>query len=271
MGYYGTILLARPTSDTLTCQPGLSQAFGTRFGLPDIHGRNELGLHDLGQGWQRVGVTAFYSERLRLAEGAEELAAATGAPVLAAYISESVCTHLEARTPTGLAFSAHLPNTDAPCEYPHPDGVPGLVEPHKAVALLGDWARAGGLTLSPEPVTAIIDGTWSDSPFPEDAVMAIHAALGLCAATEMSLVVHPDDPAFGGFGLEIGRIDLNESARMHAAQMGLEWPAELNPTPRDHDFLRFRRLLWSSAYGGGATRAELIKEYEQLLARWPAA
>ncbi len=44
--------------------------------------------------------------------------------------------------------------------------------------------------------------------------------------------------------------------------------AALGFTPRDLDYLRLRDRLWSSVYGGGATRDELVAHYQQLAARW---
>ncbi|MEU4777189.1 hypothetical protein [Micromonospora sp. NPDC023633] len=57
MGWFGTLLLARPTTATLPSQPGVREAFGSSFATPTFWGNNKLGLYDLGQGWQRVGVS----------------------------------------------------------------------------------------------------------------------------------------------------------------------------------------------------------------------
>jgi hypothetical protein len=77
MGWYGTLLLAKPEIGNLPAYPGVRQAFGSWFATPPVHQvfGNELGLHDLGDGWQRVGVRPAYRERLRLAAGVQELAA----------------------------------------------------------------------------------------------------------------------------------------------------------------------------------------------------
>ncbi|GAA1547274.1 hypothetical protein GCM10009827_079410 [Dactylosporangium maewongense] len=124
MGWYGTLLLAKSADGPLPAYRGVRQAFGSWFATPSrmrVFG-SPLGLYDLGDGWQRVGVRPFYRERLRLAAGVQELAAATGAPVLAGWVSESVCAHLEACSPAGVSVTMHLPNTDEDCGYEHLDG-----------------------------------------------------------------------------------------------------------------------------------------------------
>ncbi|MGC5021679.1 hypothetical protein [Micromonospora sp. DT47] len=195
MGWYGTLLLAKPVTGTLPTHPQVRPAFGSRFGTPDPVWGNAVGLYDLGHGWQRVGVKPFYSERLRLAAGVENLAAATAAPVLAGWVAESVCAHLEGRTPAGRAFSLHLPNTDEDCGYEHLEGRPGRVEPRLAVEAIEAWAYEAGRTSSTEVISAIVDGTWNEAPAMEDEVLALFAALGFPLGTEIPPVVDPDDPA----------------------------------------------------------------------------
>nr|BFE63102.1 hypothetical protein GCM10020063_076280 [Dactylosporangium thailandense] len=111
MGWYGTLLLARPGNGNgnLPAYPGVRQSFGSQFCVPSLWPSfgDRVGLYDLGDGWQRVGVLPFGRERLRLAAGVRELAAATAAPVLAGWVSESVCAHLEAHSPEGAAVSMH--------------------------------------------------------------------------------------------------------------------------------------------------------------------
>jgi hypothetical protein len=268
MGRYGTFLLARSAHGNLPAYPGVRQAFGSWFGT--LAG-DERGLYDLGDGWQRVGVHPAYREhwrlRDRLADGVEELAAATGAPVMAAWVSESTCVHLEARAPAGVALSLHLPNTDEECGYEHPAGQPGPVSPHHAVEAFEAWAHEAGRTPSPGVIAAVVNGEWDESPFPEDAVLALFAALGFPSGRQILPVVDWQDPAFGDDDLE----DATRMADIKAANRaaverrgGSGW--ELTPQEREH--LRFDDQVWASVHGGGLTRDELIAEYQRMKSRW---
>jgi hypothetical protein len=271
MGWYGTLLLAKPVYGNLPAYPGVRQAFGSWFGTS---ASDERGLFDLGGGWQRISVQPAYREywrlRDRLAVGVAELAAATGAPAVAAWVSESVCVHLEARSPAGLALSLHLPNTDEECGHEHPAGQLGQVASHHAVEALEAWAREAGRTPSRRVITAVVDGEWDESPFPEYAVLVLFAALGFPSERQIMPVVDWHDPAFGDHDLE----DATRMADIKAANRasverrgGSGW--EL--TPQEHDYLRFNDQVWASVYGGGPTRDELAAEYRQLKARWPDA
>jgi hypothetical protein len=271
MGWYGTLLLARPGTGNLPAYPGVRQAFGSWFAtpprIPPLD--NRLGLHDLGDGWQRVAVTPAYRERLRLAEGVQELAVATAAPVLAGWVSESVCAHLEAATPAGRALSMHLPNTDDDCGYQHPGGRPGPVEPPRAIEALEAWAEQAGRTLARETTAALVHGVWDESPYMEDKMLALFGALGYPAGRQILPVVDPQDPAVGGYDITIAMADRHASELVHAAQRGYLLGPEHDLTPKERDYLRFSDLVWSSVYGGGLSRDELIAEYKHLTSRWP--
>ncbi|MEU4771601.1 hypothetical protein [Micromonospora sp. NPDC023644] len=267
MGWFGTLLLARPTTATLASQPGVREAFGSCFATPTPWG-NKLGLYDLGQGWQRVGVTPFRTERLRLSAGVEGLAAVTAAPALAAYVSNSACAHLECRTPAGRSFSLHLPDTDEPCGYRHPEGRPGRVDPDVAVEALRGWAVEAGRTPSTDAVAAVVTGREGDLPVMQDAVLMLFAGLGFTSEAEIPPVVNPDDPAFGNYELVVRMADVRAAGEQYMASRGWPLDDDQKATPQDLDYLRFRDLLWSSVYGGGATRDELVAQYRQLAVRW---
>jgi hypothetical protein len=267
MGWFGTLLLARPKTATLPSQPGVRQAFGSSFATPTPWG-NQVGLYDVGQGWQRVGVMPLYTERLRLTTGVDDLVRATAAPTLAAYVSNSSCAHLEGRTPSGLSFSLHLPNTNEPCGYQHEEGRPEKVDPHLAVEALRSWAVEAGRTPSTEAIAAIVTSDEDDLPVMQDAVLMLFAGMGFTPGAEILPVVSPDDPAFGDYELVVRMADVRAAREQYMASRG--WPLEddLKATPQDLDYLRFRDLLWRSVYGGGLTRDELVGQYQQLAARW---
>ena len=267
MGYYGTLLLAKPTAVTLPAQPQVRPAFGSGFATPGPWG-NEMGLYDLGEGWQRVAVMPFCTERLRLSAGVESLVAATAAPALAGYVSESSCAHIEGRTPSGLAISLHLPNTDEPCGYQHLDGRPGRIDPHLALEVLRTWATEAGRTPSTEVVATVVAHTGDGAPLMEDAVLALFTGLGFPSGTEILPVINPKDFVFADFQRVARMADIRAAGEKYMTSRS--WPVDpdMKATPKDLDYLRYRDLLWSSVYGGGATREELLAQHQQLAARW---
>lgn len=271
MSWYGTLVLAKPGEGSLAACEEVRQAFGSRFVTPSVMPvfGNKLGLYDLGDGWQRVGVRLFNRQRLRLADGVQDLAAATAAPALAAWVSESACVHLEARTPGGVTASVHLPNSDESCGYQHPEGRPGRVGPRAAAEALEAWAREAGRAPAPDIVSAVLDGTWDASPFAVDCVLALFAALGFPSGREVLPVVDPDDAAFGDYALWSHFANNSAGSLVRAAEMGWVLGPEFDVTPMEQDYLRFEELVWSSVYGGGLSRDELIAEYHQLASRWP--
>jgi hypothetical protein len=267
MGWFGTLLLARPTIATLPMQPGVREAFGSSFATPNPWG-NKVGLYDLGQGWQRVGVGPFATEQLRLSAGVDGLVATTAAPALAAFVSNSSCAHPEGRTPAGRSFSLHLPNNDEPCGYQHVEGRPRRVDPDFAVHALRTWAVEAGRTPSTEAIAAIIGSEQDELPVMEDAVLALFAALGFTAGTKVLPVINPDDPAFDDYQRVIRMADIRHAREKYMASRGWPLDDDEKATAKDHDYLRFRDLLWSSVNGGGATRDELVAQHDQLAARW---
>ncbi|MFG2167906.1 hypothetical protein [Micromonospora chersina] len=267
MGWFGTLLLAKPTTATLPSQPRVRETFGSYFATPGPLG-NKVGLYDLGQGWQRVGVIPFATEQLRLSAGVDDLVAATAAPALAAYVSNSACAHLEGRTPAGHNFSLHLPNTEEPCGFEHVEGMPGRVDPDLGVDGLRTWAVEASRTPSTEALAAIITSDEDDLPVMQDVVLALFAALGFTSGTEILPVIDPDDPAFDDYQRVIRMADIRAAREKYMASRGWPLDDDEKATAEDHDYLRFRDLLWSSVYGGGATRDELVAQHGQLAARW---
>ncbi|MEU4777190.1 hypothetical protein [Micromonospora sp. NPDC023633] len=198
----------------------------------------------------------------------DDLVTVTAAPAVAAYVSNSACAHLEGRTSAGHSFSLHLPNTDQPCGHRHSEGRPGRVDPDVAVDVLRTWAVEAGRTPSTEAVAAVVTSREDDLPVMQDAVLRLFAGLGFTPEAEILPVVNPDDPAFGDYELVAGMADVRAAREQHTVSRGWPLDDDLKATPQDLDYLRFRDLLWSSVYGGGATRDELVAQYQQLAARW---
>ncbi|MER7276140.1 hypothetical protein ABT369_16950 [Dactylosporangium sp. NPDC000244] len=238
----------------------MRQAFGSRFRR----------LHDLGEGWQRVNVLPFYRERPRFSAGIQELAAASGAPALAAYVSESWCAHIEARTPQGVAISAHLPNIQDACPYQHREGQPEPFAPHLVVEAFEAWATEAARSPDPATVAAIVGGAWNDRPFMEGRVLALIAALGFPPGTEIPPLFDPDDNAFWQSRQFTFLADARAANLVSIAERGELPEPGWDLSPRDIDYLRFSETLEASLYGEGLSRDQLIAQRAQLASRWPA-
>ncbi|WP_433063629.1 hypothetical protein [Dactylosporangium sp. CS-033363] len=257
MGWYGTILIGRPGEERLPAYPGVRQAFGSQFRV----------LHDLDEGWQRVDVYPFYRERPRFTAGVQQLAAATDAPALAAYVAESSCAHVEARTPKGAAISIHLPNRHDACSYRHREGQPGPLVPRLAVEAFEAWADEAGRSPDPATLAAVVGGDWDESPFMEDRVLALIAALGFPPGREIPPLIDPDDEAFAAYRRLAFLADVRAATRISIVEHGETPGAEWDLSPREHDSLRFSEILEASMYGGARSRAQLLAECERLAAR----
>ncbi|WP_176737186.1 hypothetical protein [Micromonospora citrea] len=162
----------------------------------------------------------------------------------------------------------HLRNTDEPCGYRHVGGRPGPLAPDLAVDALRTWAMEAGRTPSAEAIAALVTSGEGELPVLERAVLALFAALGFPAGTEVLPVIDPDDAAFGDHRRVIRMADLRAAGELYMASRGWPLDDDLRATAEDNDYLRFRDLLWSSVYGGGATREELVARHDQLAARW---
>ncbi|WP_191842580.1 hypothetical protein [Catellatospora chokoriensis] len=229
---------------------------------------DDYSLHDVGDGWQRVGVSAFYSERPRIAQGVADLVAATGAPAIAAYISESSCAHVEGRTPAGVAFTLHLPDRDEACGYEHLDGRPRPSPPDAALEAVMAWAAQVGRRTSAGAVAQILDPAWSRGTIMEEVIIDWYGALGFSSRGMVEPTVDPDDPAFEGFQKQAFRADCKASAQWRAALEGDTLDVSWDLTEQEREYLAFRDLLWGSVYGGGLTQEECVERYDILRARW---
>ncbi|MEV4513102.1 hypothetical protein AB0K00_29530 [Dactylosporangium sp. NPDC049525] len=166
-------------------------------------------------------------------------------------------------------MSMHLPNTNENCGYQHLDGRPGRVEPRRAVEAFEAWAHEAGRAPVLATISAVVHGTWDESPFREDKVLALFVALGYPSGREIRPVIDPHDPAFGDYDLWSHFADNSAATLIRAPEKGWVLGPEDDLTPMEQDYLRFEDLVWGSVYGGGLSRDELITEHEQLTSRWP--
>ncbi|MFI5910164.1 hypothetical protein [Dactylosporangium sp. NPDC051541] len=260
MGWYGTILVARPGGEWLPAYPGVREAFGSRFG----------GLHDLGEGWQRVVVVPFYRERPRHAAGVGQLAAATGAPVIVAAVSESWCARVDACTPDGLAIAVHLPNLRKACPYEHREGQPGPFVPRRVVAEFKAWAAAAGRSPDLAALAAALDADWPGSAPMQNRVLALFAALGFPPGREIPPLIDPHDDAFWAARQLAFQADVRAANRIAIMERGKIRGLARDLSPCELAYLRFSEQLEAAAYTGSPPRDELAAACEKLASRWNA-
>jgi hypothetical protein len=236
------------------------QAFGSRFG----------GLHDLGEGWQRVTVVPFYRERPWHAAGVAQLAAATGAPMMAAAVSESWCARVDACTPQGVDVAVHLPNLGEACPYQHRQGQPGPFVPCLAVAAFEAWAAAAGRSPDPAALAAILGSGRPETAPMQDRVLELVAALGFPPGREIPPLIDPDDDAFWAARQLAFQADARAANRLAIIERGKVPGPERDLSPSELAYLRFGEQLEAAAYNGLPTREQLAAACEQLTSRWNA-
>jgi hypothetical protein len=263
VSYFGTIVLARAVDALLPQLPQVRAAFGSRSDQ----------LEDLGAGWQVLSLlTPLPHEWPTVGSGPADLAAATGAPVLAAWISDIACMQVSGAIPDGSAWSAHM--TDDPagaCEFDHhrfavlrlPPGTrPAPPDPLALTGQLLEWAAAAGQVTRADRINAA-----AALPSYPEAFRAVVTALGFPAEGTR---VPP-------------KFDLDSDADVYAAwevayHVGYrrcrEWtggPGWKEPEPPwEADYLRFAELLSTSMFGDGASAAQLRAQATRLDDKWTA-
>lgn len=136
MGYWGTVVVARPRS-LLVDQDGVA-----RFG------HQHRWLRELGDGWQMLEVTGF-DDPPDLLGPCEAVVASTGHPAFAAYVSDSYCAVMCAAVPGRVGPLTHVWDLSGPCgAFRHQPC--GVAEPigrglDEVIAELTAWSQAAGL------------------------------------------------------------------------------------------------------------------------------
>ncbi|WP_432944822.1 hypothetical protein ACQPXM_03920 [Kribbella sp. CA-253562] len=139
MGYWGYLVAAK-SDEPLDTLPELA-TFGEEY----------VEVKPLANGWQQAWVAGANDNPVI---GAQQLAAATGHPVLAALILDSDCGPVAAATPSGATWSATLAKSTAIDSYDMPDdGISGAV----ATSSFAEWATSAALPADQSLVTQALD------------------------------------------------------------------------------------------------------------------
>jgi hypothetical protein len=265
MGYYASWLLARSPERLLADRAEVRTLFGSRWSR----------LEDRGDGWQLAVVAPSPHEWAHVGGGIEDLAAVTGAPVLAAWVSESSCTRLVAATPAGRSWSRHLLAyaglERGECGYDHsrfatlrlPAGErPDTADTPTPQENLLAWAGEAGFTASPDDISRVLESTELDG---HDRFAGLVDSLGAPSVGEIPMLFDHQEIEWWqtwhrGY----------QAANRACARWTANGADNQPPQPWDAEHLAFLDLVAASVFGTGASRAEIIEHSTQLEDRWSA-
>jgi hypothetical protein len=259
MGYWGTIVVARPRS-LLVDQDGVA-GFGHQYRW----------LRELGDGWQLLELTGF-GDPPDLLGPCEAVVASTGHPVFAAYVSDSYCAVVCAAVPGRVGPLTHAWDLSGPCGvFRHqPDG---MAEPigrglDEVVAELTAWSQAAGLRADVDLVRLLLARDDDDVyTRVDDSVFALVLALGvprIGRTLPWSLPAY--DWPFSAFTSGSGPAFWARVRAMHRAD-GEEIPEQ----PWEAPARSLEAELWASLYRPGIDVVALARRAAHLAAAYRAA
>ncbi|MFG2052450.1 hypothetical protein ACGFI9_00340 [Micromonospora sp. NPDC048930] len=259
MGYWGAVVVAR-AAGLLVDQDGIG-GFGYQHRW----------LRDLGDGWQLVE-TSGWNDPPDLLAPAGALAASTGHPVLAAYVSDGDCAVMATAVPGAVGPLTHLWDTDGPCGvYRHqPRGLP---EPtgravDEVVAELVAWSTAASLRADAARLRAALG---HEPPVvADDLLFTLVKALGVARIGR----TRPWSVPLEQWPLRWITDLLGPRARSEAAyrQAAVEDGDEPEPAaPWEAPAIQLDEELWASLYRPEVDMAGLARRAERLRTQYEAA
>ncbi|MEV4510874.1 hypothetical protein AB0K00_18110 [Dactylosporangium sp. NPDC049525] len=152
MSTHHSIVVARSMTP-LPLLPQVRSAFGTSC----------FNLIRYDDGWQMAEITVFPHQWATVGAGPAPIAAVTGAPVLAAWISDTACAQIAAAIPEGPSWTAHLfDEAEDDCFFDHevfntlraagPKQPPA--DPAHLATDLAAWSAAAGRTTTTARIEA---------------------------------------------------------------------------------------------------------------------
>ena len=259
-GYWGTVVVARPQG-LLVDQDGIS-GFGYQHHW----------LRELGDGWQLVE-TRGIDEPPDLLVPSAAVAASTGHPVLAAYVSDSYCAAMCTALPGEVGPLTHLWDVGGPCgvyrhapwEMPEPAG--RTVD--EVVAELTAWSAAAGLTADAAALRAIVglgedaDGQRRDA---DDLLFDLVKALGVARIGRTLPWSLPVDKA--PFSKVTDLIAMSARVRAAERRAYAEDGEAVEPAePWETDVIALDDELWASLY---RTQVDVVALARRTAEAWAA-
>jgi hypothetical protein len=261
MGYWGTIVVARPHG-LLVDQNGVS-GFGHR----------PRWLRTLSDGWQMLETSGF-DDPPDLRGSSEMVAASTGHPVLAAYISDDSCAAMVTVIPGRVGPLTHLWPVSETCgAYRHQPQ--GMAEPvgrrlDEVVAELTTWSDTAGLRADVDRLRLAI-GRDADPAYSQvaDLVFEVVKALGLMRiGRTLPWSLPAFDWPFSSVMFGLGpAFQARQNAKYRAAGVRRIPPVQ----PWETSALALEAELWASLYRTDVEVAALARRAACLLAAYIAA
>jgi hypothetical protein len=272
MSDYGTILLAR--SDRLLVDlREVRVAFGT--GWERLLRRSD--------GWQLLEVHPHPHQWPGVGAGPGPLAMATGAPVLAVWVSqpsvrsgavagwldgESACGQFAAAMPDGSVWSGHYPDCKGAYDHHAMSPLrlpPGVESPQTSLgeltSALSAWSGAAGLPVSASEIGRAI----TERSFAQLAE-ALAGLFGFAAgAVEVPRLFEHRELEWMEVWYRGWRAATEICGEWSWQMTGLERSTEpFEPSEAETELIRFLDRVADSIYGGGLSRAELAAEAARL-------
>ncbi|MEV4135653.1 hypothetical protein AB0J72_26190 [Dactylosporangium sp. NPDC049742] len=251
MSTHHSIIVAR-SATSLPLLPEVCSAFGT--------GCFNLVLY--GDGWQMAEMTVWPHQWPTVGAGPGPIAAATGAPVLAAWISDTACAQMAADVPVAPSWTAHLVSgARQDCGYDHEImntlRSPGPEQPpadhHRLAADLAAWSAAAGRTTTVERIEAVLR---NKNMLLQHRYRAMVGELGLGAGVAFERSSWTDD-----------RIRTAWSEGFAASyEIPTPWNRRSKASPRSTALVAFLELHDAAKFDPTITEADLIMHAKKALA-----
>ncbi len=251
MSTYRSIVVAR-SATLLPLLPEVRSAFGTPCG--------SLVLFD--DGWQLAEIAVWPHQWATVGAGPGPIAAATGAPALAAWISDVGCVQLAAGFPDGRAWTAHLLGGDVEaCGYDHEImntlRAPGPPQPpadHARLAAdLAAWSAAAGRTAAAERIEPLLR---DENTLVEDRYRAMLGEFGLGAGVDVERRTWTD-----------GRIATAWHEAFAASyEIPTPWNGRPETSPRSAALVAFLERHDAAEFDRAVTEPDLAAHAEKALA-----
>ncbi|MEU2614626.1 hypothetical protein ABZ570_24050 [Micromonospora sp. NPDC007271] len=264
MGYWGTVVVARPQG-LLAEQDGIGG-----------FGHQHHWLRELGDRWQLVE-TSGWQDPPDLLAPCQAVAASTGHPVFAAYVSDGDCAVMCAATPGAVGPLTHLWDLGGPCGvYRHqPEGMPAPVGRgvDEVVADLTEWSASAGLRADGSALRAVLTDDRSAAWKPaDDLVFDLVKALGVARIGRTLPWAFPIDRR--PFTLITDFMGLATRARSRAVYRQAEEEDGEMPEPAqpwEGAAIALEEELWASLYRTGVDVAALARRAVEVRVAYEAA
>jgi hypothetical protein len=258
---WGSFVFARSAERLLPQLPEVGRLLGTRWQT----------LYRFDDGWQCLLLLTPYPHQYpTVVDELGELVAATNAPVLAGFLSDSYCLRLVAGSPAGRSWSAHLSHAvmqDGTCGFDHQlfavlrtpaedRSVRHLPNMEQVLA----WAAEAGLPASERLLGSVLA---EDNPGQNRTPACFVEPLGLVLRARVDPLFSDRDLSWRGVNNEVWNAS-SRSCRRWTALIDAEPDEGSEAMPWDADYIEFIESVAKARYGSGLTREQLAERAREL-------